>query len=473
MDDPVASSHDSEWDMDVDPPEEHHSSQVVRVAPIETVPNELLIYIFQLGRGLTRQTKSEVSFPIVVSHVSSRWRRVATHTPALWTNIFVHSLKSLACASTYTQRSARYELDITCDWSGRELIDMWPLWVIAESIDKLAFHSYRWREFVFKTDNSLHVDIVVSRLGRIAAPRLQSLRLLFFNQRQVVPRNHTPFSPYLPTLTTLDLYFPEHGWMPTYANFRDIIAASPLLTTLTLRSICPNWPRDDQVDVIEIPSLRSLSLGGFSGNQFSIARILATLATPALENFELLSQNSDCWHIFRLVHERKGRVFPSVRSLTLMNVELPKGTVVWLASTFPCITHLVVLHTHLDNVAEILAERIAYPSNPSGLPVWPELRSCTFMPTQLRLRPRMKQLLLDILSNRKSAGMPLAELRCARSLDEHTGIRECLHDGVRFAVFSETDYSAYLNRDIHHPNAEENITGTHRFWCNSLDVTGG
>jgi len=225
--------------------------------------------------------------------------------------------------------------------------------------------------------------------------------------------------------------------------------------------------------VIEIPSLRSLALGGFFDNHYFIARILATLSTPALENLELLSLDSGCWPVFALIHERKGRVFPTLRSITLLNVRIEKGTIVWLANTFPCITHLVVLNTDLDNFAQILAEQIVYPSNPSGLPIWTELRSCTFLAYRRQARPRTQQLLLDLLSSRKSARMPLVELRCEQSLDVRANLRECLRDGGHFALFAQADYKAYLYRDLLHPNAEQSLIGMNRFWTNNLDVNGG
>jgi hypothetical protein len=450
---------------------DHHP--LTCVAPVETVPNELLVSIFQLGRGLTRRTQSEISFPVVASHVSRRWRHVAIHTPALWTNIFACSLQSLGRVEAFILRSAEYNLDITCDWSGRGLAEIYPLWVIADCVDMLARHSHRWREFVFKTDNSLHVDAVVSRLGQIAACRIQALRLLFFNDRQVVPPNRQLFSPNLPSLTTLDLYMPDPGWMPTYANFREIVASCPSLITLILRCLCAYWPGDDQIDPIEIPSLRSLALGDFADNSYYIARILAAISTPALENLELLGLGPGSWHLFELIHERKGRIFPALRSITLLDCEIQKGIIVWMAATFPSVTHLVVLHANLDNIAEMLADRTVYPNNPNGLPIWPELRSCTFMANRPGIRPKTKQLLQNVISSRKSAGMPLAELRCEQTLHDQTSLRGCLQDDVHFALFKRSDYEAYLHRDMVYPNAEENIIGMHRFWSNNLDVNGG
>ena len=450
--------------------EDHHQQSTSRVAPIETVPNELLLSIFQLARGSTRRMQSKISLPVVVSHVSRRWRHIATHTPALWTNIFACSLKSLGRVEMYIQRSAEYELDITCDWSGKAPVEMW---VIVDCIDMLARHSHRWRELVFKSDSSLHLSAIVSRLGRITAPRIQSLRLLLFNDHQLVAPSRGPFSPRLPNLTTLDLYMPGAGCIPTYANFCDIVAASPYLTTLILRCLCTNWPPDNRIDhVIEIPSLRSLALGAFLGNSSFIARIVAALSTPALENLELLSLDLGCWHLFELMHERKGRIFPALRSITLLHCEIEKGTIVWMAATFPSVTHLVVLHANLDNIAEMLADRTVYPSNPNGIPIWPELRSCTFMANRPTIRPKTRQLLQDVISTRKSAGMPLAELRCEQTLHDQTSLQGCLQD-VHFALFKRSDYEAYLLRDMFHPNAEENLIGMHRFWSNNLDVNGG
>ena len=53
---------------------------------IDSLPNVLLAAVFVIGR---EHSSKRHAHEMGVSHVSRRWRNVAVHTGALWTDIFI------------------------------------------------------------------------------------------------------------------------------------------------------------------------------------------------------------------------------------------------------------------------------------------------------------------------------------------------------------------------------------------------
>ncbi|KAF7986267.1 hypothetical protein HWV62_35184 [Athelia sp. TMB] len=76
------------------------------------VPDEALAMIFEAGA--LPGSSHWPHFGVVVSHVSSRWRRVALSTPRLWTNVVsrIHDAGSRVRALAFLERSKLAPLDI-------------------------------------------------------------------------------------------------------------------------------------------------------------------------------------------------------------------------------------------------------------------------------------------------------------------------------------------------------------------------
>ncbi|KAL0957336.1 hypothetical protein HGRIS_001144 [Hohenbuehelia grisea] len=54
-------------------------------APVSSIPDELLIHIFDIGQTASWQDEDEPPrFEVLVSHINRRWRNVALTTPTLW-----------------------------------------------------------------------------------------------------------------------------------------------------------------------------------------------------------------------------------------------------------------------------------------------------------------------------------------------------------------------------------------------------
>ena len=122
-------------------------SYLRQVAPIDTLPVELIAYIFVLATHGSNDDAGppdenapinleSITFPLVLSTVNKRWRHIAHSTSALWTSLCVtiHHLvrlqsgadDDLFCPSpppeldpthllTYLSLSGRYPIDILID----------------------------------------------------------------------------------------------------------------------------------------------------------------------------------------------------------------------------------------------------------------------------------------------------------------------------------------------------------------------
>lgn len=67
------------------------------------LPSEMLAAIFEAGIDPFSQEERSKPFEIIISHVSQRWRTIASRTPRLWTGINIYISRylypSLICTS--------------------------------------------------------------------------------------------------------------------------------------------------------------------------------------------------------------------------------------------------------------------------------------------------------------------------------------------------------------------------------------
>ncbi|KZT60682.1 hypothetical protein CALCODRAFT_531619, partial [Calocera cornea HHB12733] len=97
-------------------------------APVGTVPDDILLYIFRLEmdslptcpfRRSSRKQRILAPFQVSVSHVCSRWRKLAVSTPALWARITIQ-IQQLDSdqGRTFTMRGQQSLLDMWMKRSG-------------------------------------------------------------------------------------------------------------------------------------------------------------------------------------------------------------------------------------------------------------------------------------------------------------------------------------------------------------------
>ncbi|TDL21204.1 hypothetical protein BD410DRAFT_308135 [Rickenella mellea] len=125
---------------------------------INRLPNEILAIVFEMTRHFSGNSQNQ--FPVCVSHVSRRFRRVALATPSLWTTI--HDSYRENQIREFISRSGQLDLEIKMHSdSGIEFF----LIVVKDT-------SHRWSSFDIIDDDT--EDLMV-QLGITDLPRLRHL----------------------------------------------------------------------------------------------------------------------------------------------------------------------------------------------------------------------------------------------------------------------------------------------------------
>lgn len=455
------------------------------IAPIETLPNEVLTGILEAGRRLPRLSYNNIPIPILASHISRTFRHVAINNPSLWTNIFASCSASLGRVHAYLERSAQCPLDITFVLpSGSN--HRWTLRDTETCMDMLIVHSSRWREFLLMSNDPDDTRTVMPLLGGLCTPNLRCMRLCPVRDEfgSVTLGNLLPAQA---QLTTLELYF-DPAKIFAYIYMRDVFRAFPSLATLILHGACIQLAQCAPDMVIELPSVRSLSIGIVNDCTDGWLSTMTVLSTPALQTLELWNFDEEQFHLYReSMEHRTSAKYPALKSLRLLEVRNDRCSDdmgVWLMKACPMITHLAIN----GPFAEILRIITGLPpsmavdesAHLSAYPVWPKLSSLTLIGTDVRRISQMEELmLLNVMCSRPRMG--LTELRMERriveymnhrSVTHHKSIGKWLPDSVRLEQIETEDYHAYLSR-ITSPYLEEKVFGTSTFWQNSMDLYGG
>jgi hypothetical protein len=399
-----------------------------RIAPIQSIPSELLTEIFEVVRADPLYQFSKLPFQVVASHVSHHWREVATRYPSFWTDLVILPQHPPERAAVYLERSQRLPLDITFDY--RTLPDIPRIQdVPLPVLDMVIHHSSRWRQFIFMTLlGSVDTGRVMAGLTDLVAPQLECLRLIFKHDTphtehtlyaQLTPSVWPPFSSLFTTLTTLELCSLNVYSKPTLTEFRCLVSASPSLINLTIHGSVIEL-RTSTEPVIEIPSLISLSIGLFPKLHQYLFRLLNLLSMPGLESLEFYTLTSQEWASFRKYLYADVEHFPRypvLHSLILIDVDVRNyvypawhedrhtqtNTTGWLMRGLPTLRHLSLVEVDAHKVLADLLLRQG--ENPDVPPLWPDLHTIT-LPHRVTLN-----FLRRVVSSRSALGLPLVTLR--------------------------------------------------------------
>ncbi|KAF7369273.1 F-box domain-containing protein [Mycena venus] len=240
------------------------SSCFFQPPPIDSLPVELLAYIFVLGThepihppNSERQdddcqpfNSESVKAPLVYASVSRHWRSVALNTPALYTSLCItpelfrevgnKEVLDTTGISSYLALSRNYLVDILIDARDQEWdFDDDGAWFSAEHMSTamgvLLPHLRRWRSLSILTDvyAPMHaalrpLEVYLSAYG---APHLESLRLFrcdaYAAHAPVVEPEHVFLSSMtkggwkLPNLRHLNLRGVPAAWTPLAALLPD------------------------------------------------------------------------------------------------------------------------------------------------------------------------------------------------------------------------------------------------------------
>ena len=398
--------------------------------PVESLPDELLLDIFEYAQHSNSRGKCVLPTEVLISHVSRRWRQLAVDNPKLWTQLVVTSQMPSDRISTYLARSGQCLLDISFELLSRVLASTRTNLSI---MDTLMHHAERWRTFVF---NGKITNLIIVH-PHSPAPHLESFRIRSLG---AAPGGLKPavtmttmwswLSIALANLTTIEVCVPYWQTKTSFTDFRRVMSASPSLRHLALRGCLIEMEPGFTHPVIDIPSLRSLSIGHGSGTQ--MPHMLELLSTPSLEFLELMDFDVTEWNIFRRVVKDKTSEYSSLRSLRLLDVDVEELDV-WLMDATPMITHLMVIDREfsqatVDLFLTALRDQAQATLRAGGLPCWSDLRILT-------LSHPDPALLQSVVSTRMDTGQPLSRLRLDRSffsnmpldwLQKHTSVEEII-----------------------------------------------
>ncbi len=152
------------------------------IAPIHTLPVELLAEIFQL----TIDDNTHIKDAFRISQVCSDWRQVAHSTPRLWAGPLRVPLEARESEQVYADelkswlaRSASLHIPVILEFKRRETVPLSPR--ISEEIFRIA---PRWRSLRVETPTYPQASLV-RRVAECSLDSLEELNLGFIEQDAV------------------------------------------------------------------------------------------------------------------------------------------------------------------------------------------------------------------------------------------------------------------------------------------------
>ncbi|KAE9394312.1 hypothetical protein BT96DRAFT_193486 [Gymnopus androsaceus JB14] len=286
------------------------SSQPHSRSGIHALPNEILSYIFlnAIDNSDSDDLVDTAFFPLTISHICSRWRKVSIATGSLWTSIRMSlpcSCGQFAYLQAWLSRSKTYPLDMLFDfrdegWNWESEEDHpFSRDSASQIISLILPHAKRWRHLEFFTDTwaPIHAFLDLTRnLGPSvdSFPTLKSVALSRCNA--YLARKGQCFEPIalrepirffggacLPSLrdlslvgvhvdwqsrssfaNLLELEFKFHAYevMPNLGQFTDILLGCPGLERLAIAGWGPRLDATGRVPhIISMPKLTKFYFG--------------------------------------------------------------------------------------------------------------------------------------------------------------------------------------------------------------------
>ena len=407
-----------------------HNSITNQIAPISSLPNELLNAIFNFLFVSTSWTKPAIE--VVLSHVNRRFRDCATSIRSFWTRIRVSLCTPFDMVITYLQRSGTSPFDLCFCFN----IDVDDMDRSAGSIPYsyvLLYSTTEWntimscmtrcrRLFIQCNKPNITADLI-SRLSAVEVPLLQSFRIKYDggcyesysgSHYRIFMVSDAPSLmsvriegwslcnclPPLSSVTSLTLMRPTQ-WM-TWTDFREMISGHPAMTRLVVGDIFDNYFLPDNFEsTVLLPSLKFLRICADHDGPLA-DQVLLAISAPALEFLVLnIDGFTDISRPFRIANR--------VPYLRYCGVSvLPGGKAVsresWTSfcSSFPGITNFALL-TDSDRTgsSDHLITALNYSSAnsvSSAAPhLFPELHTLSFGHISVHTATTLR----DLVSNRQ------------------------------------------------------------------------
>ncbi|KAH8070765.1 hypothetical protein BXZ70DRAFT_775259 [Cristinia sonorae] len=430
------------------------------IAPLQFMPEEVLSLIFQLASIDSRTIPQQIPgypsdgtafqpIPLIIASVSRRWRCIALKTTALWANVYVAMARPKCWPQLAIQKSGKRKLEITIDCRANDCPNEARLDCF---LSEILPHVGRWSAVSVVADHCKVLETIGIRLARLASPTLQEIRISLTgrgsreDQHITIPAIFgggapqlsrvrvdsvalTWNSPILTRLETLDLRWLWSDTKLSYHQFHDLMKVSPTLTTLVLRGFYVQLLPATNYDAIQAPSLRHLEISGDS-----VCAMLSLLVTPALNSLLLANVDESEFRVLgNFFQSSMTNRYPSLRSLTLLNVKTSKPTPGFL-EVMSNIEDLTIINAGSEDFLAVLRARQEGDDKSAGhvMPAFPRLHNLTL------LHDVDPETLLDMVRNRKEHKYPLESLIVhagSLSSEFHQQLQQYLRvDGIYYRI---------------------------------------
>jgi hypothetical protein len=342
-------------------------------APIASVPNEILLAIFEAGPSTFEEREG---YAVCISQVSQLWRDIALATPSLWSWIRVDCQYigdgQLRMLDLFIERSGKHPLEIAISLV-RDEDDIY--WVdFHDQTHKIFPLISRWHSLLLSGNIRGDVSSALSALDHVNAPMLEVFEvkiessaegeeedeldkpLLLFQggapkltQVEIHEISITACQPPFSSIVSLRLHHPPRPY--DIDQYRRLLVGSSKLTDLQLFGNIIDTEElymiaTSKTALIKMPSLRSLMVSpSWSTGPFTMYSLLASLDTPALECLTLHCspwQNhvSEFQEIFRNYGPPR---YPLLRSLALRYADFSQPLAMWFTSMLPSLTSISLI----------------------------------------------------------------------------------------------------------------------------------
>lgn len=435
--------------------------EIIQHAPIDTLPNEILISIFETVRRTSMSWSTDVPFAVIASHVSSRWRSIAINTPSFWTNIFITSRKDIGRAASYLERSDQRSIDVTY----YPHIRAWDT-LSAVTLSKiLAQHSHRWRRLALLSANGDDIHSIVSHFQGVDSANLECLRIVDRDGKKGSGPSILPhFATSRVSLTTLELTSLKGDLRPSYADFRAFAQSCSSLQTLVLHT-CSIQTFSTPIVLTEIPSLQSLTFSGDTREE-QFYSFFEFLFTPAIETLELCDMDSEEWNYFcEWMDETEVLRYPRLRSLILVDVSTDEHVDNSFADSCPSLRHIAIRGSQFElSLISTLAGWSYFSGGNGDTDIrWIHLHTLSISDITASF-----MLIRHIIGSRIAAGMPLRKLRLDRLLYEDEAALDVLRSYVQLELFECGNSLPRLHRHILE-SSEDETDWTKELWRGGID----
>lgn len=388
-------------------------------APINSLPEEILVEIFLLGsRAQTRSWpwRNHVRLELNVSHVQRSWRRVALRCPALWVWIYrspyQHNMDPILA---YLERSQQMPIhvvletgvgtkedimeELNCKAKAAEKVheDIKPFLRLIES------QISRCARLQINSWNEEEEPAIIQMLAHLSAPLLRSL--IIDNQRHTPPEypplppggrilvHETPllsnlelkldrniYTPHVGSVTTLQLRLSRNALISTYETLTQALLEMPLLTNVRVYD-AERWPSTLKLC---LPTVRTLCID--IEHDTAVVQFLNILQAPLLQKVGISVTGHRMDYDGTPIPTPLPR-FPQVSELTLKNseavsrkdhsnkIQTTESLERQLVRVFPDIITLKDYSYCLSSALRlVLGDQDPSSSSPCSIPLWRHLQ---------------------------------------------------------------------------------------------------